>query len=361
MNKLHIEGTYFNAEDFISDQIPSYFNNCDIRLKLYLFLKEWFSSNEKISLHTSGSTGKPKEILVSKSKMLESAAMTCGFFNLNKNDKALLCLSTDFIAGKMMVIRAIYSGMDLYPVDVTGHPLAETSTAIDFAAMIPLQVYNSLSTKIERERLSQIKNIIVGGGALDKELENSLKDLPNSIYSTYGMTETLSHVALRRINGVMADKYYTALPGININLSAEQTLIIDAPFISNELIITNDIAEINSNGSFRILGRKDNVINTGGVKVLAEEVEEKLKPYIKHNYSITSTPNTKLGEEIVLLIEKSENYNNLEYIIEKEITLSYQQPKKIYRVKSIPLTSSGKIDRVAIKILAQQINLVNNI
>jgi O-succinylbenzoic acid--CoA ligase len=251
--------------------------------------------------------------------------------------------------------------MDLYPVDVTGHPLAETSTAIDFAAMIPLQVYNSLSTKIERERLSQIKNIIVGGGALDKELENSLKDLPNSIYSTYGMTETLSHVALRRINGVMADKYYTALPGININLSAEQTLIIDAPFISNELIITNDIAEINSNGSFRILGRKDNVINTGGVKVLAEEVEEKLKPYIKHNYSITSIPNTKLGEEIVLLIEKSENYNNLEYIIEKEITLSYQQPKKIYRVKSIPLTSSGKIDRVAIKILAQQINLVNNI
>lgn len=356
MNKIQIESTFFNAEDFISEQMPLFFTKSSIHQKLYLFIKDWFSPDDTMKLYTSGSTGKPKKIVVRKNQMLQSAAMTCQFFNLSKKDKALLCLSTDYIAGKMMVVRAIYSGMDLYPVDVSGHPLLETSVSFDFAAMIPLQVYNTLSTTMEKRRFSLIKNIIIGGGSVDSNLESELKDLPNSIYSTYGMTETLSHIGLRKINGNDASLYYKPLEGVELELSEDNTLIINAPHISDLVLKTNDIAEIKADGSFKIIGRIDNIINTGGIKVQIEEIEHKLAPFIKSNFAITSIPNAKLGEEVVLLVENIENLNYLNEIFRKEIELSYQHPKRIIQVKEIPLTSSGKIDRIATKILAKQNN-----
>jgi O-succinylbenzoic acid--CoA ligase len=364
MNKIQLEGTFFDAEDFISNQMPLFFTKNSIHKKLYLFLKDWFSPEETISLYTSGSTGKPKEIVVRKSHMLQSAAMTCRFFNLSRNDKALLCLSTDYIAGKMMVVRAIYSGMNLYPVEVSGHPLLSfNSTAIsydseeisfDFAAMIPLQVYNSLSTTIERSRLSKIKNIIIGGGSIDLDLEEALKDLPNSIYSTYGMTETLSHIGLRKVNGDDASLYYTPLEGIDLKLSDNQTLVIHAPHISDDILTTNDIAEIKSDGSFKILGRIDNIINTGGIKVQIEEVEQQLLPYLRSNFAVTSIPHPKLGEAIVLLVEPFSQQNNIDEIIKEAFNTIplYHQPKCFFTVSEIPMTDSGKKDRKAIKELA---------
>lgn len=354
MNKIQIEGEFFNAEDFSTEQIPSFFEKGAIYKQLFLFLKEWFSPNETINLHTSGSTGKPKEIVARKSQMLQSAVMTCRFFNLNKNDKALLCLSTDYIAGKMMVVRAICSGMDLYPVDVSGHPLLNTSIAYDFAAMVPLQVYNSLTTIEEKSRLSQIKNIIVGGGSIDHELETTLKDFHNSIYSTYGMTETLSHIGLRKISGKDASLYYKPLWGVDLKLSDNQTLIINAPHIADDIIRTNDIAEINLDGSFKILGRIDNVINTGGIKVQIEEIEQQLTPFINCNFAITSVPHPKLGEAVVLLIEPLNYQYSYDEVIKEtsNIVSQYQQPKYIYNVSSIPMTHSGKKDRKAIKELA---------
>jgi O-succinylbenzoic acid--CoA ligase len=357
MNKIQIEGIFFDAEDFSSNQVPLFFTKNSIYKKLYLFLNEWFSPNNTISLYTSGSTGKPKEVVVHKSHMLQSAAMTCRFFNLNKNDKALLCLSTDYIAGKMMIVRAIYSGMNLYPVEVSGNPLLSyNSTAIcfDFAAMIPLQVYNSLSTTTEKSRLSMIKNIIIGGGSIDSDLEQALKDFPNSIYSTYGMTETLSHIGLRKINGKDASLYYKPLEGVNIKISEDQTLIINAPHISDDILKTNDIAEIRSDGSFRILGRIDNTINTGGVKVQIEELEQQLLPYLKRNFAITSIPHPKLGEAIVVLIEPFNKQNNIDEINKEAFNTIplYHQPKSIFTVSAIPMTDSDKKDRKAIKDLA---------
>ena len=361
MNKIQIEGTFFDAEDFISNQMPLFFTKSSIHKKLYLFLKDWFSPEETISLYTSGSTGKPKEIIVHKCQMMQSAAMTCGFFNLDKYDKALLCLSTDYIAGKMMIVRAIYSGMNLYPVDVSGHPLMDTAKSFDsaeisfdFAAMIPLQVNNSLSTTIEKSRLSLIKKIIIGGGSIDRDLEKALKDFPNSIYSTYGMTETLSHIGLRKINGDDASLYYKPLGGIDLKLSDNQTLIINAPHISDDILTTNDIAEIKSDGSFRILGRTDNIINTGGVKVQIEEVEQQLLPYLRSNFAITSIPHPKLGEAIVLLAEPFDQQNNFDEIIKEAYNTVplYHQPKCFFTVSAIPMTDSGKKDRKAIKELA---------
>lgn len=357
MNKIQIEGTYFDAEDFISNQMPLFFTKNSIHKKLFLFLKDWFSPEETISLYTSGSTGKPKEIVVRKSHMLQSAAMTCRFFNLNKNDKALLCLSTDYIAGKMMIVRAIYSGMNLYPVEVSGHPLLSfdsTAISFDFAALIPLQAYNSLSTTIERSRLSMIKNIIIGGGSIDRDLEESLKDFPNSIYSTYGMTETLSHIGLRKINGDDASLYYKPLASVDLKLSNDKTLIINAPHISDHILTTNDIAEIKSDGSFKILGRIDNIINTGGIKVQIEEVEQQLRPHLRSNFAITSIPHSKLGEAIVLLVEPFDQQYNFDEIIKEAFNTKpqYHQPICFFTVSKIPLTDSGKKDRKAIKELA---------
>lgn len=361
MNKIQIESRIFEAEDFSSNHLPLFFKKSSVHQKLYLFLKEWFSPDETISLFTSGSTGKPKKIVVRKSQMLQSAVMTCRFFNLNKNDKALLCLSTDYIAGKMMIVRAIYSGMNLYPVEVSGHPLLDTTKSFDstqisfdFAAMIPLQVYNSLSTTIERYRMSRIKNIIIGGGSIDSELEEALKDFPNSIYSTYGMTETLSHIGLRKINGKDASLYYKSLRGIDLKLSENQTLIINAPHISDEILITNDIAEISTDGSFRILGRIDNIINTGGIKVQIEDIEHQLAPFIKSNFAITSISHPKLGEAIVLLVESQKLQNNFDEIIKEGFNALplYHQPKYFFTVSAIPITDSGKKDRKAIKELA---------
>lgn len=352
MEKIQISGINFYQEEFRGKSIPYFFESSGFHKQIYSFLREWFSPQETIKLYTSGSTGKPKEIIVSKKQMLESAAMTCKFFGLKKNDKALLCLSTDYIAGKMMLVRAIYGGLNVYSVEPNGHPLKDISSSFDFAAMVPLQVFNSIQTDSERRKLSQIRNIIIGGGAINKELEEALRVFPNSIYSTYGMTETLSHIGLRKINGENASDYYTPLPGVDLRLSDNNTLIIDIPNIVNETVVTNDIAEIRNDGSFRVIGRIDNIINTGGIKVLTEEIEEKLKSFMKGDYAISSIPHPKLGEVVVLLVDKIEDQQLSEEII-KKILPRYQQPRHIIKVEAIPLTGSGKIDRVAIKKLTE--------
>ena len=350
-NKIRIEGKIFSAEDILAAQHDVFFAQSPFHQQLLLFLREWFSPEETISLQTSGSTGVPKQITVRKEQMVQSALMTSDFFRLRENEKALLCLPLDYIAGKMMVVRTICVGMDLFPVAPSGHPLAETKDKFDFAAMVPLQVYNALQSPEEKQRLSQIKRVIIGGGAIDPQLEEALKALPNAIYSTYGMTETVSHIALRKINGEDVSGYYTPLPGVDLKLSEEQTLIINAPHVAEETLVTNDIAEIRSDGTFRILGRKDNVINTGGIKVQTEEVEKILRPCIKGGFVITAVPHPRLGEAIVLLIEPVNNPAILKKEIE-QLLPRYQRPVHILVVEAVPQTRSGKIDRAAAKKMA---------
>ena len=163
------------------------------------FLEEWNNGLPYVEVKTSGSTGVPKRMRVEKCRMMNSARVTCDFLGLKAGDNALLCMSTDYIAGKMMVVRAIERGLQLITVEPSGHPLAGQkglAPSIDFAAMVPLQVYNSLQVPEERERLRNIRHLIIGGGAIDEGLQAALKDFPNAVWSTYGMTETLSHIAL---------------------------------------------------------------------------------------------------------------------------------------------------------------------
>lgn len=315
------------------------------------FLREWRDESPYLTVHTSGSTGTPKPIRVCKEQMMASARLTCSFLGLREGDKALLCMSLDYIAGKMMVVRSLVAGLDLVTVPPSGHPLKEVNTPLRFAAMIPMQVYNSLQVPQEKEKLMQIDHLIIGGGAIDTALAEALKEFPNHVWSTYGMTETLSHIALRRLNGRDASPYYTPFDNVRLSLSDEDTLVIDAPLVCNEILVTNDIAELLPDGRFRILGRKDNVINSGGIKIQIEQVEELLKQILRIPFAITSVPHPKFGEMVILLVEAKQPVPGLQQQIERLLP-PYWQPKQIHYIDKVPQTGSGKTDRATAKKLA---------
>ena len=309
-------------------------------MSLEEFLEEWNSDSPYVEVKTSGSTGEPKRMLVEKQRMRASARITCDFLGLKAGDTALLCMPLDYIAGKMMVVRAIERDLKLVVVEPSGHPLVKQGDGFTFAAMVPMQVYNSLQVPEERERLKQIKHLIIGGGAIDEAMAEELKTFPNHVWSTYGMTETLSHIALRRMSGPEASEWYTPFPSVSVSLNDEGCLVIDAPEVCRERIVTNDIAELSTdNQSFRILGRKDNVICSGGIKIQAEEVERMLKAYLRVPYLISKRPDKKFGEVVVLLtegdVEKAKKV--CEAVLPK-----YQRPKVYIHVSEIPLTETKK-------------------
>ena len=311
-------------------------------MSLEEFLEEWNNASETVQVHTSGSTGEPKPMLVEKRRMLASARRTNDFLGLKEGDTALLCMSLDYIAGKMMVVRAIERGLRLITVEPSGHPLAVTQSQIDFAAMVPMQVYNSLQVEEERERLIQIRHLIIGGGAIEEGLAAELKLFPNAVWSTYGMTETLSHIALRRLNGSDVSEWYTPFPSVKVSLSEEGCLVIVAPEVCATTLITNDIAEVKPSPcvtTFRILGRKDNVICSGGIKIQAEEVERQLRPYLREPYLITKRRDEKFGEVVVLLTEGS--VDEARQVCERVLP-KYYQPRVYLHVDRIPLTETGK-------------------
>lgn len=333
------------------------------------FLQEWFADSPYITVTTSGSTGEPKQMLVSKDKMMQSARLTCEFLNLQTGDAALLCMNLRYIGAMMVVVRSLVAGLNLIIRPASGHPLADVSQPLKFAAMVPLQVYNTLQVPSEKDQLIQTEILIIGGGAIDEALEAELKSLPTAVYSTYGMTETLSHIALRRLNGTSASEHYRPFPSVNLSLSPEYTLIIDAPLVCDDTLQTNDIARIYPDGSFIILGRKDNVINSGGIKIQAEELEKILRPHIPVPFVITSVPDPRLGQAVTLLVEESLERKELDgkelngkdleirNIEEKlqEIFSPYYRPKYIFKTEHIPHTENGKVNRAECCALANKL------
>jgi O-succinylbenzoic acid--CoA ligase len=312
-------------------------------MSLEEFLSEWNNDSPFVHVQTSGSTGVPKPMLAEKRRMLASARITNDFLGLREGDAALLCMSLDYIAGKMMVVRSIERGLKLITVEPSGHPLNHLQLAtddcqIDFDAMVPLQVYNTLQVPEERKRLLQIRHLIIGGGAIDEALGAELKNFPNAVWSTYGMTETLSHIALRCLSGPEASDWYIPFPSVKVSLSEDGCLVIDAPEVCPERLVTNDIAEISPQG-FRILGRKDNVICSGGIKIQIEEVESRLRPFLRVPYLISKRPDPKFGEVSVLLPEGS--VDEARQICER-ILPKYYLPRHYLHVDRIPLTETGK-------------------
>ena len=341
------------------------------------FFSEWNNDSDRVLVHTSGSTGKPKPMMVEKKRMLNSARITCDFLGLKPGDSALLCMSLDYIAGKMVVVRSIERHLHLISVSPSGHPLKDidlkdvngkdVNGEITFAAMVPMQVYNTLQVPEERERLTHIRHLIIGGGAIDASLEKELQALPGNItiWSTYGMTETLSHIALRRINGAEASEWYQPFDSVKISQTEEGCLVIDAPLVCAETLVTNDIVEIEpyiynkvEKTRFRIKGRKDNVICSGGIKIQIEEVEEFLKPHLEKPFMLAKKKDEKFGEIAVLLTE-DEDLKKVEATIRRLLSgksddsnkssesksHKYWIPREYLHVDHLPLTETGKPKR----------------
>lgn len=341
------------------------------------FFSEWNNDSDRVLVHTSGSTGKPKPMMVEKKRMLNSARITCDFLGLKPGDSALLCMSLDYIAGKMVVVRSIERHLHLISVSPSGHPLKDidlkdvngkdVNGEITFAAMVPMQVYNTLQVPEERERLTHIRHLIIGGGAIDASLEKELQALPGNIaiWSTYGMTETLSHIALRRINGAEASEWYQPFDSVKISQTEEGCLVIDAPLVCAETLVTNDIVEIEpyiynkvEKLRFRIKGRKDNVICSGGIKIQIEEVEALLKPHLEKPFMIAKKKDEKFGEIAVLLTE-DEDLKKVEATIRRLLSgksddsnkssesksHKYWIPREFRYVDHLPLTETGKPKR----------------
>ena len=328
------------------------------------FLSEWNNDSDRVLVHTSGSTGKPKPMRVEKKRMLNSARITCDFLGLNPGDSALLCMSLDYIAGKMVVVRSIERHLHLISVPPSGHPLKDVDEEITFAAMVPMQVYNTLQVPEERERLSRIRHLIIGGGAIDAALEQELQALPGNIaiWSTYGMTETLSHIALRRINGDESSEWYQPFDSVHVSQTEEGCLVIDAPQVCAETLVTNDVVEIEpyiynkvEKLRFRIKGRKDNVICSGGIKIQIEEVETLLKPHLEKPFMLAKKKDEKFGE-IAVLLSEDEDIKKVEATVRRLLSdesekssdhkkYKYWIPKEFRYVEHLPLTETGKPKR----------------
>lgn len=316
------------------------------------FLAEWFDGSETLQVHTSGSTGVPKSLRVEKQRMMNSAMLTVSFLHLQEGDTAMLCMPLQYIAGKMVVVRALVAGLNLIPIPPCGHPMQSLTTSPVFSAMIPMQVFNSLQVPEEAGKLSHIRHLLIGGGAVDEAMQQCLRSFPHAVWSTYGMTETLSHIALRRLNGPEASEWYTPFAHVSLSLSADHTLIIDAPLVSPSQLITNDIVEFNEKGQFRILGRRDNTINTGGVKVQIEQIEAALSPLLPFPFQITAAPDPKFGEHIVLLVQTTST--ETEEVLHKAFSMlpAYWRPKQIICLSQLPQTGSGKPDRATARKIA---------
>lgn len=227
------------------------------------FLLNWMDEHDYIEVKTSGSTGDPRIIKLDKQAMVRSAIATGDFFGLEPGDRALDCLPTNFVAGKMMLVRAIILGLEIDIVTPTSHPLDLTKGAYDFCAMVPFQLGNSLVN------INQIKKLIVGGSPVPKEIFPKLKDLKTKVFETYGMTETITHIAARPLNhlenGIVPP--YTIFPDVAIETDDRNCLVVTANYLNIDHIVTNDVVELINENQFELIGRHDNMINSGGIKL----------------------------------------------------------------------------------------------
>ena len=312
---------------------------------IYQFILEWFDQGPFIIAHTSGSTGKPKEIRLEKSRMIASAQATINHLSLKKGDKALLCLPIQYIAGKMMVVRALSQGLHLIWVKAgTQGILSGQQEKVDFAAMVPQQLLASLPD------LHKVAKLIVGGGPVPTPILDQLGNLSTTIYHTYGMTETLTHIAMRKINKESYEEVFHVLDGVHLSRDERGCMVIEAPAIVDGPVITNDLVELTSPGSFRWLGRHDFVINSGGIKIIPEELEKLLEDDIPSRFFLSAIPHDQLGQQMVLVIEGSKLSENVianAFQSLKEKKGPYHIPKKVLYLSSFLETESGKIIRKA--------------
>lgn len=305
------------------------------------FIRRYMDDSDTLVCRTSGSTGKPKPIRLEKKRMEASARLTCQRFGLPEGIRALLCLPVSYIAGQMMIVRALVTGWHLEATIPSSLFLERTEGRFDFAAVVPMQLYQSI------DELHRVRTILVGGGSISEGFLDNLKimELPGtSIYQSYAMTETITHVAVREVFPKL-ETCYTALEGINFSLSSEGTLVVEAPAVAKDILITRDVAELLDNRRFIWRGRADTAINSGGIKIFPEDTEAILSKVITGNFFVAGIPDDRLGTRQVLFVEgRKEDYPDLEPFIAEHLD-TYHRPKGTVFIPRFPQTHTGKIDR----------------
>lgn len=349
MNKKKLHSNFkLNGFSFLSsDELLSFTKN-ERFVKIHQFLDDWFSAEDVLKVKTSGSTGVPKTIKLRKEFMINSAIVTGNYFNLPQKSTALLCLPIEYIAGKMMFIRALVLGWHLDFFDSNSKPLESITKKYDFTAMVPLQVENSL------HQLHLVKKLIVGGGVVSSKLQDKLQNIACEVFATYGMTESITHIAVKKLNRIQQlPNFYHLLPSVKIYKDNKNCLVIEAKNISEKVLFTNDVVQLISENQFDWLGRLDNVINSGGVKLHPEIIEKKLTEIIENRFFVYGVFDDILGEKLILIIEfkgsierKNSYLTKLQYQIKNLTSLDkFEIPKEIYFLDTFKETSSGKIQR----------------
>ena len=307
----------------------------------YNFLKSWFDDKDYILTNTSGSTGNPKEIKLKKLDLIESSKLTARYFDLKVGDKIINCLPIKYIAGKMMLVRSLVLGLDLYLFPVTSSPISDLKKNYELIAFTPIQLENSIPF------IEKIKKVLVGGSPVQDNLKEKILNSKSIIYETYGMTETITHIAARNLS--IGEKEFTTLPGIEIG-KRDNCLFIKPNHLSIEMVQTNDVVELTDKNKFQLIGRNDFIINSGGVKLNPETIEKKLSKYISADFVISSIDNSKFGEVVALVFKKNipDDYNKAFTHLSK-----YEIPKEVLAIDNFP-ENNGKINRVKIR------NLINH-
>ncbi len=348
MDSIVLNGVNYNLDEIISGSARA---STDFDRSTIAFCQSWLTGKSEFKIQTSGSTGNPKEIVLSRAQMIASAEMTATALNLKSNYTALLCLDTNYIAGQMMLVRSFVVGMQIIAIEPSANPLAKLGNQkIDFAAFVPYQVQAIINEN--SLKLDQVRTAIVGGAPIDSWLKNQLANTNCQLYATYGMTETISHIAIMSINGINVSDHYSTLPDISISQDERKCLVISAPFLKNN-ITTNDIVELRGENEFKWIGRWDNVINTGGVKVIPEKLERSVEEIfnqsqLSNRFFIAGMPDKSLGQRVSLFIEG----NQIDPAIEQKLILAmkktftkYEVPKEIKYLEKFEETNTGKIDR----------------
>ncbi|WP_298345726.1 AMP-binding protein [uncultured Algibacter sp.] len=337
--KFKLDGLSYKYNDLMEIAYSYVKEGLPYQQELGNFLLDWLDAKDYVIVKTSGSTGRPKKIKIKKQAMVNSAIATGDFFNLKPGSKILHCLPSNFIAGKMMIVRAIILGLELDMVEPAVQPLIDYEKDYEFCAFTPMQL------KFFAKYLKNIKTVIVGGGRVSKSIVDLIKDKKPNVYETYGMTETVSHIAIKKLNnfkGQVGETYFTTLPEIIVSKDERGCLVIDAPNLANDKIVTNDIVNIISDKSFEWLGRFDNVVNSGGIKLFPEQIESKLQDKINGEFFLASRPDDTLGEKLILVIESKSNH--LDESIFDDLD-KYEKPKEIHAIPRFKETKSGKIHR----------------
>lgn len=325
------------------------------QLQSLTFCKAWLDGKQSFTLQTSGSTGVPKQITVNRDQLKASARLTKTALDLQRNETSLVCLDTRYIAGIMMMVRSLEAGMNMIIAEPCSNPLdkLEEDDTIDFTALVPLQLETILKSP-KRDSLNRIKKILIGGASIKPQTIKELEKMTCQFFATYGMTETLSHIALQKLNGKQAQDFFEALPGVTLSLDQRACLVIQAPHIQYEPIVTNDLVELITPSRFRWLGRVDTVINTGGIKVMPEKIEfsilsifEELR--ITNRFFVAALADDLLGESVNLFIEGTPLLKEVEDIIQQKMKASlhkFEIPKAFQYVSRFVMTDTGKINKL---------------